>query len=124
MKILTFILTISIILNIYLFTKNSKEAKISNSICNLKSSIILFSLNSKKDNVAKQILNSDIVQLVHDYDETLFSDNYLLSSICIDWEKTLKNSVKDYINNQESTEVTDYFKHVEKNYNILKNLCE
>ena len=124
MKILTFILTISIILNIYLFTKNSKEVKISNSICNLKSSIILFSINSKKDNVAKKILNADIVQLVHDYDETLFSDNYLLSSICIDWEKTLKNSVKDYINNQESTEVTDYFKHVEKNYNILNNLCE
>ena len=124
MKILTFILTISIILNIFLFTKNSKEIKISNSICNLKSSAILFSINSKKDNVAKKILNADIVQLVHDYDETLFSDNYLLSSICIDWEKTLKNSVENYINNQEFTEGTDYLKHVEENYNILNNLCE
>ena len=124
MKILTFILIISIVLNIYLFNKNSKEIQIANSICNLKSSTVLFSINSEKSDMVKKILNADIIQLVHDYDKTLFSNNYLLSTICIDWKKTLKQSVEDYLKNKESPKDTSYFKKVEKNYDILSNICQ
>jgi len=125
-KIIKIVLIILFLINIYLLYIISvlkKEIKLANNLSNYKSVTYLYALNNNKKSL-KLLLQSDIVQLVHDYNDKDFNSNKILSNICKDWKSNIKPYVLKYILKNNHKNSSKYYNKVKNNIYKLDKKCK
>ena len=119
--ILCILLLFSIAANFYLWIKYQNDVKLLHNLCNSKSISLLYGLETNQTEKVKDILRSDLVQLIHDYDREQFEQSRALLDTCKYWNEVIRKPVLDMVKNIKDN---DYAKTVEKNYIILDNECK
>jgi len=100
-----------------------KSEIIANNLCNYKSVTYQYALNNHKEKNLQKMFQSDLAQLVHDYDKEIFSSNKLLNTICDDWEKNIKPYISQYIQDNNTTISISFNQKILENMNLLDINC-
>lgn len=116
------LLSLLVGVSIFLLSKKQNDEKLYTALSSYQSFAILYALNNNKENEAKEMLASDITQVVLNYDKELFSKSRSLSNLCDVWEKGFKTIVINHIN-QKDFYNTSYEKKVLYNINLIDNDC-
>lgn len=119
-------LVVSFSIFFYTWYENMEnKIKTCQSLNDMEASSLLYALDNKKIEIVRKTIEIRAVNLVHGYDECVFNKSRVLSSICNDWNKYLKELVVNKLNQSKFSERLDvqYKDQLQKNINRLNQKC-
>ena len=97
-------------------------------INNAKSSTILYALEKNKIDVAKKILLTDLIQLIYEYDKSVYEKHFTIkATLCKDIPRYHMEEIKKYLSSgiYEFGKAKEYKKSILDNLKLIKiELCK